>query len=258
MARSIAVAGKGGVGKTLISGMLVRHLSHNESAPVLAVDADSNSNLHEVLGVERGESVGSIREEMKRLAGDMPGGMSKPEFLEYKVATALSEEEGFDLLGMGRPEGPGCYCYANNLLRDVMRRLGNRYGHVIVDNEAGMEHLSRRLIPNMDLLLVISDPSLRGIETAFRLCRIPDEVETDVGAKALIVNRVPQGGLSAEARQRIERGPLPLLGCIPEDPEVMRCDQELGDFASLYPDSPFAHCVADLAARLGEVTEETR
>jgi CO dehydrogenase maturation factor len=239
------------VGKTLISGMLVRHLAHEGRGPVLAVDADANSNLHEVLGVERGESVGSIREEMKKLAGEMPGGMSKPEFIEYKVETALSEEQGFDLLVMGRPEGPGCYCYANNLLRDVMRRLAGRYDHVVVDNEAGMEHLSRRLIQDMDLLLVISDPSLRGIETAFRLCQIPDEVETHVGAKALVVNRVPNSGLSAEAKQRIQQGPIPLLGCIPEDADVMRCDQAAGNFASLYPDSPFARCVVDVAARLG-------
>ena len=256
MTRCIAVAGKGGVGKTLVSGMLVRHLVERDEGPVLAVDADANANLHEVLGLEPAESVGAIREEMKVLADQMPAGMTKGQFLEYKIETALSEGERFDLVRMGRPEGPGCYCYANNLLRDILGRVSERYSTVVLDNEAGMEHLSRRLLGSIDLLLIMSDPSLRGIQTAFRLSKVPDEVETRVARKALVINRVSPGGLSDAARRIIDEGPLELLGTLPEDPEVVRCDQELGSFASLGPDSVLARSVADVyAAYLGEQGE---
>ena len=251
MSFSIAIAGKGGVGKTLVCGMLARRMADVGAGPVLVVDADANANVNEVLGMPAGESVGAIREEMKCASGATSDGMTRAEFLEYKIERALSEGDGLDLLVMGRPEGPGCYCYANNLLRDILRRLADRYRYVVIDNEAGMEHLSRRLMQDLDLLLIISDPTLRGIDTAFRLSRVPEEVETRVGAKALLVNRVPQGGLSAEAERRIEDGGLRFLGSIPEDPEVTRCDQELGSLSSLYPDSVFARHVADIATRLG-------
>ena len=251
MSFSIAIAGKGGVGKTLVCGMLARRLVDVGAGPVLVVDADANANVNEVLGMPAGESVGAIREEMKSTAAEAPGGMTRAQFLEYKIETALSEGDGLDLLVMGRPEGPGCYCYANNLLRDLLRKLADRYRYVVVDNEAGMEHLSRRLMQDLDLLLIISDPTLRGIDTAFRLSRVPEEVETRVAAKALLVNRRPEGGLSAEAERRIEEGGLRFLGSIPEDPEVTRCDQELGGLSSLYPDSILARHVADIATRLG-------
>jgi len=245
----IAIAGKGGVGKTLIGGVLVRALA-DRGGPVLAVDADANANLHEVLDVAPGASVGAIREELKSLGGEVPGGMTKAQFIEYKVETALVEEDGFDLLVMGRPEGPGCYCYANNLLRDLLGRVADRYSHVVIDNEAGMEHLSRRLTGELDLLLIVSDPSLRGVATAQRLAAVPDEVETRVRAKALLVNRVPPTGLTAAVQRLIDDGALPLAGLIAEDPAVARCDQELGHYTTLFPDSGFARGVADLAAQL--------
>lgn len=251
MGYAIAIAGKGGVGKTLVGGMLARLLADAGVGPVLAVDADANSNLHEVLGMPAGESLGAIREEMKTMAGETAAQMTKAEFLEYKIETALSEGENLDLLVMGRPEGPGCYCYANNLLRAVLQRLADRYRFVVIDNEAGMEHLSRRLTQHLDLLLLISDPTLRGIDTAFRLSRVPDEVETRVSKKALLVNRVPDGGLSPAAQRRIQEGHLAHVGSIPEDPEVVRCDQQLGSLASLYPRSLLARSVAEIATELG-------
>lgn len=250
MSFSIAVAGKGGVGKTLVCGMLARRLADVGKGPVLVVDADPNANVNQVLGMPAGESVGAIREEM-RDQGARAGGMSKVEFLEYKIETALAEGENLDLLVMGRPEGPGCYCYANNLLRDLLRKVAERYRYVVIDNEAGMEHLSRRLTQDLDLLLIVSDPTLRGIDTALRLSRVPEEVETRISTKALLVNRTPPAGLSQEARRRIEQGPLRFLGSIPEDPEVTRRDQELGGLSSLYPDSILARHVADMATRLG-------
>ena len=248
MTFTIAIAGKGGVGKTLIGGLLVRHLAATTDGPVLAVDADANANLHEVLDVPKPDSVGSIREEMKQRG--VPDGMTKSDFLELKLEQSLSEEIGFDLLVMGRPEGPGCYCYANNLLRDLLGRLAGRYRHVVIDNEAGMEHLSRRLTRDLDLLLLVSDPSLRGVATAQRMARVPDEVETRVAAKALLVNRVPDEGLSPAVQQRIDSGDLPLVGTLPEDEQVARCDRELGSFASLHPDSRLAHVLAAMAQEL--------
>jgi len=251
MTRTVAIAGKGGVGKTLVCGLLARHLSEADGGALLAVDADPNANLHEVLGLARPESVGAIREELKATAADVPGGMSKGEFLEYKLEAALAEETGFDLLAMGRPEGPGCYCYANNLLRDLLRRLAGRYGRVLIDNEAGMEHLSRRLLADLDLLLVVSDPTLRGLSTAQRIATVPDEVETRVRAKGLLVNRVPEAGLSPQANELIEAGSLPLLGCLLDDPEVRRCDEGRAELTSLYPGSRLARAVAELAPSLG-------
>ena len=250
MTYRIAIAGKGGVGKTLIGGMLVRTLVGRDAGPVLAVDADANANLHEVLDVDAGPSVGAIREEMKLLGGEAPGGMTKAQFIEYKVETSLVEEDGFDLLVMGRPEGPGCYCYANNLLRDLLGRLSDRYRHVVIDNEAGMEHLSRRLTGDVDLLLIVSDPSLRGVATAQRMAQVPHEVETRVRSKALLVNRVPVTGLSTAVQRLIDEGSLPLVGAIAEDPAVARCDQELGHYTTLYPDSRFARGVADVTVQL--------
>ena len=249
--KTIAIAGKGGVGKTLISGLLARWLADQGDGPVLAVDADANANLHEVLGMEQGLSVGAIREELKQLAGQTPAGMTKAQFLEYKVETSLVEGETLDLLVMGRPEGPGCYCYANNLLRDILRRLAGHYRYVVIDNEAGMEHLSRRLMQSIDLLLLVSDPSLRGIHTALRLARVPEEVQTRVGRSALVVNRLRPGGLSEAARQLIEGGDLQLWGTLDEDAAVTRCDQQLPQsLVTLHPHSELARQVAELGASL--------
>ena len=142
--KTIAITGKGGTGKTTLAALIIRWLSKNRTKSVLAVDADSNVNLNEVLGVGLNATVGSIREEMKSLSGKLPGGMTKEQFLEYKIQAGLVETPDFDLLAMGRPEGPGCYCYANNLLRDILMTLSQNYEFTVIDNEAGMEHLSRR------------------------------------------------------------------------------------------------------------------
>ncbi|MEJ2244974.1 MAG: AAA family ATPase [Acidobacteriota bacterium] len=150
--KTIAIAGKGGTGKSTLSAVAVRWLSDNVSKAVLAVDADSNVNLNDLLGVDLEETVGSIREEMKEKVQALPGGMSKQQFLEYKIHSSIVETPEFDLIAMGRPEGPGCYCYANNVLRDVLKTLSGNYEYVIIDNEAGMEHLSRRTAENVDCL----------------------------------------------------------------------------------------------------------
>ena len=179
MGKLIAVTGKGGVGKTTISALFVRSMIKKGITPVLVVDADPNSNLNETLGLKVGETIGSIREEMaeRSSSGGLPGGMAKHEYLEMKVHECMIEAEGFDLVVMGRPEGPGCYCFANNVLRDVLKILGKQYPHIVVDNEAGMEHLSRRITTSIDHLIVISDPTLRGLLAVERIRELIEELK---------------------------------------------------------------------------------
>jgi CO dehydrogenase maturation factor len=186
-----AVAGKGGVGKSTVSAMLVRMLSERDV--VLAVDADPNSNLGQKLGTEVPGTVGQVREGLLGKGGQPPRDMSKQEYLKLKLREILAEGEGFDLLTMGRPEGPGCYCYVNNLLRVFVDQLMGSYPHVIIDNEAGMEHLSRRTAREMDLLILVSDPTAVGVATATRLSDLADELDLKVRRKVLLINGVRPG-----------------------------------------------------------------
>jgi CO dehydrogenase maturation factor len=174
--KTIAISGKGGTGKTTIAAMIIRWLADNRSHSILAVDADSTVSLNEVLGVVVPWTVGAVREEMRRLVSGLPGGMTKQQFLDYKIQSGLVETPDFDLVAMGRPEGPGCYCYANNLLRDILDTLSSNYDYVVIDNEAGMEHLSRRTAQGIDYLLMVSDPIVRGIRTAGKISRLLEEL----------------------------------------------------------------------------------
>ncbi len=187
----VAVAGKGGVGKSTISALLVRILSEDGSA--LAVDADPNSNLGQKLGVDVPGTIGKVREGLLTKQGQPPRDMSKQEYLRLKLREILAEGDTFDLLTMGRPEGPGCYCYVNNLLRVFVDQLMNGYRYVVIDNEAGMEHLSRRTARGMDLLLLVSDPTAVGVATAKRLSDLAEELELKVKRKVLLINGVRQG-----------------------------------------------------------------
>ncbi|NLX47714.1 MAG: AAA family ATPase [Euryarchaeota archaeon] len=186
-----AVAGKGGVGKSTLSALMVRLLS--EEAIVLAVDADPNSNLGQKLGTEVPGSVGQIRERLLSKGGQPPRDMSKQEYLKLKLREILVEGDGYDLLTMGRPEGPGCYCYVNNLLRVFVDQVMDSYPHVIIDNEAGMEHLSRRTAREIDLLILVSDPTAVGVATALRLSQLADELDLKVKRKVLLMNGVRPG-----------------------------------------------------------------
>jgi CO dehydrogenase maturation factor len=188
MTRVFALAGKGGVGKTTIGGMLVRYLVEEvKKGPVLAVDADPNSNLNEILGVAVHSTIGKAREDLKK---DVPTGMSKDTWIEYKVQEAVIEAGGFDLLVMGRPEGPGCYCAANSLAKKYIDALKSNYPFVVVDNEAGMEHMSRLVTQDVDVLYVVSDPTPRGILTVSRILSIIGELGLNIGKTEVIVNRV--------------------------------------------------------------------
>jgi CO dehydrogenase maturation factor len=225
MTVTIAVAGKGGTGKTTIAGLLVRHLVEREAGPVLAIDADPASNLNDVLGLPLERTVGDIREDTsdKARANQLEAGVAKQDLLDYEINASIVEGEGVDLLAMGRPEGPGCYCAANNMLRTIVDRVARSYDWVVIDNEAGLEHLSRRTTRDVDALLIVSDPTVRGLTTAGRVVTLIDELKTRVGAHYLIVNRAT-GGLTPELETAIEANGLNLLAVLPDDPEVARLD----------------------------------
>ena len=220
MGKLIAVTGKGGVGKTTISALLVRSMIQRGRTPILVVDADPNSNLNEALGLKVDDTIGSIREEMAERSGALPGGMAKHDYLEMKVQECLVEADGFDLVVMGRPEGPGCYCFANNVLRDVLKMIGKQYPHIVVDNEAGMEHLSRRITTSIDHLIVVSDPSLRGMLAVEWIRGLVKELKVSVGAMHLLINRV-HNGLPEGVSKRIDLLGVPLIGTIAEE-ELIR------------------------------------
>ncbi|HUL40124.1 MAG TPA: AAA family ATPase [Methanomassiliicoccales archaeon] len=184
----IAVAGKGGVGKSTLAAMLVRALHESTGKVVMAVDADPNSNLGEKLGLRPERTIGELREELLKNADSLPPGQSKQEYVEYQMHLATVEGKGFDLLSMGRPEGPGCYCYINNILRTFLDLAMDRYDYVVIDNEAGMEHLSRRTTRSMDLLLLVTDPTKVGMETASRLIALVKEMGLEVKKKMLVIN----------------------------------------------------------------------
>lgn len=221
--KTIAISGKGGTGKSTLSALIIRWLKENDHGPVLAVDADSNVNLNDLLGVRLEETVGAIREELKRSAHKLPGGMTKQEFLEYKIHASLVETRDFDLIAMGRPEGAGCYCYANNLLRDILKTLSNNYATIVIDNEAGMEHLSRRTTQSIDYLLIVSDPTVRGINAAKRISRLLFELDTRVGKKLFVLNKLKKS-IPDELKKTMEKLDMECFFSIPEDEELLRLD----------------------------------
>ncbi len=200
MSYFIAVTGKGGVGKTTTAALLIQRLIRRGKAPVLAVDADPNTCLDAALGVSVENTVGGIREEAREIAGKgMAGGIAKQHLLEMKIAETLVEAEDFDLIAMGRPEGPGCYCYANNVLKSVLTEISSQYPYVVLDNEAGLENLSRRLVRKVDLLIMISDPSQRGLETLGRLHALALEMDMQYDRLAILVNRLRRDELPQRA-----------------------------------------------------------
>lgn len=255
MAHVIAVAGKGGVGKTTLCGLLIQHLCESGKKPVLAVDADANSNLNEVLGVEAGPTLGQIREEMERAGMDVntpiPTGMPKPDYLKMRLNDALTEEDDFDLLIMGRSQGQGCYCYVNSLVQTQIQRLQNNYPYIVVDNEAGMEHISRGILPNMDTMILVSDCSRRGVEAAGRIADLVRECNMNPQTMGLIVNRAPEGKLNAGTEEEIKNQGLTLLGVVPHSDEVYEYDCDGRPTVSLPADSPVKKALQDIIAKLG-------
>jgi CO dehydrogenase maturation factor len=220
MTYSIALAGKGGTGKTTIAGLLIKYLVEKEETPILAVDADANANLNEVMGLEVEETLGGAREEMKQ---GVSMGMTKDVFMEMKIQEAVVEAEGFDLIVMGRPEGPGCYCAANTLLTQFLDKLINNYRYVVIDNEAGMEHISRLTTNNIEILLVISDATRRGIQAAKRIVTLTEELGLNIGKKMIVVNQAKDGQTEG-IENIVKEYQLTLLGIVPDDPHVREFD----------------------------------
>lgn len=223
MSFTIAVSGKGGTGKTTFAGMIIRYLLEKNRGPVLAVDADANANLNEVLGIEVKSTIGEMRELMKE-PDEVPTGMTKDVWFEYKVQEALTEAKGFDLLVMGRPEGAGCYCAANTLARKYIDMLTENYPYIVIDNEAGMEHFSRLTTRDVDLLFVLSDSSRRGIMTAARIRDLVRELKLNIKKDLLVLNRM-EGSLQQDTAEEIKQNRLDLAGVIPSDEEISRFDR---------------------------------
>ena len=220
MTYSIALAGKGGTGKTTIAGLLVKYLVEKGKTPVLAVDADANANLNEVLGLEVEETLGDAREEMKK---GFSNGMTKDLFIEMKTQQAVVESTGFDMIVMGRPEGSGCYCAANSLLTMFLDKLIDNYAYSVIDNEAGMEHISRLTTNDIEVLLVVSDPTRRGIQAAARIVELTEQLRLNIRRKLLILNQTREGQDEA-ILNAVKDYNLDLVGMVPEDLEVQEFD----------------------------------
>lgn len=239
MSYTVALGGKGGTGKTTIAGLLVRYMIRHGMKPVLAIDADSNSNLNDVLGIPLGETLADAREAMKT---DVPSGMTKDLYMEMKVEQSLVEGEGFDLIAMGHPEGAGCYCAANNLLSSLMDRLMKNYNYMVVDNEAGMEHFSRLTQKDVDLLLLVSDPSRRGLTAACRIADLVRGLPIRVSDMVLLVNQVeqepaawPEDVLKTFGEERVM--------ILPADALLARFDSEGKPTATLPDETPIVRAI---------------
>jgi len=236
--KTIAVAGKGGVGKTTTCGMMIDYLCKQKKGPILVVDADANSNLNEVLGVEIETTLGDIREEMAQaeLKGTVPKNMTKADYAEMKFSDALIEEDDFDMLVMGRTQGKGCYCYVNGVLKSQVDKYAKNYRTVVIDNEAGLEHVSRGTLPHVDVMLLVSDCSRRGIQAVARIRDMIRDLELKPAELHLIVNRAPGGALNPGVMEEIQKHDLPLLGVLPQDELVYQFDCD-GKPSSQVPDN---------------------
>ena len=250
---TIAVAGKGGVGKTTTCGMIIDYLCNKGKGPVLVVDADANSNLNEVLGVEVETSLGAIREEMAQaeLKGSIPKGMTKADYAEYKFNSALIEEDDFDMLVMGRTQGKGCYCYVNGVLKSQVDKYAKNYSYIDMDNEAGLEHVARGTLPHVDTMLLISDCSRRGIQAVARIAEMVEDMDLNPGQMGLIVNRAPGGVLEDGVKAEIEKHGLKLFGVLPHDEAVYRCDCNGEPSAKLPESDPMKSALKGIMANIG-------
>lgn len=249
MAFTIALAGKGGTGKTTLAGLVVRALGEAGARSILAVDADPNATLREALGVEVERSVGEITEEMLDTVENLPAGMTKRDWIDYNIQRYLVEADGFDLLEMGRPEGAGCYCYANNLVRECMDSLSRGYEYVVMDNEAGLEHLSRRTTRDVDALLLVSDPTLRGTRTVARLAALADELAIGVGYRAVVYNRATEP-LPAVLTDAAAEAGLDVLGVVPTDEGIVECDLAGEGLFEMDANAPALEAVRRIVARV--------
>lgn len=250
MGTTIVTAGKGGTGKTTIAALLTNLLS--QKGTVLAVDADPSTNLNLALGMPLEDTIGHVREEMAIAVkgGTYDDSVAKPDYIEMKIMESLVESEKIDLLAMGRPEGPGCYCAANSMLRTSIDRLGKNYDYVVIDCEAGMEHVSRQTTRDIDILLVVTDPTIRGVIAAGRMKPLMKEIRTHVGQIWLIVNRVV-GDLPDEIMAAVKENDLDMIASIPADPNLAALEIKGEPSINLPPDSPLQMGIREVANKLG-------
>jgi CO dehydrogenase maturation factor len=245
----VAVAGKGGVGKSTLSALLIKILAERTRTVVMAIDADPNSNLGDKLGMPVEHTIGELREDLLRKAEELSAGVSKHELVRYQMEMAKVEGSNFDLLTMGRPEGRGCYCYINNILRTFIDDAMNSYDYAVIDNEAGMEHLSRRTTKRMDVLIVVSDNTKLGVETAKRILALAKGMEIEVGRSVLVINRV-QGTVGETVRNEIEGAGFGSVVHLPYDRQVEELAADGSPVVQLDASSVFYRAVRELASTL--------
>jgi CO dehydrogenase maturation factor len=229
MARTIAVAGKGGTGKTTIAALMVQCLCESKQGPVLAVDADPDANLGTLLGVEPEKTLGDLREEILADIRNIPAGMAKADYVQAGLHQIVEEAVGFDLLTMGRGEGPGCYCSLNNLIRRFTEELAPSYRWLVMDNEAGLEHLSRRTTSGLDALVMVVTGNPISHTTAERIVRIADTLKNGIRQKYVIANTVSEEQIE-RVKERVAHVPARFVGTIPVDPAL---EEALFDTGSL-------------------------
>ena len=248
----IAVAGKGGVGKTTTCGMIIDYLCKQKKGHILVVDADANSNLNEVLGVEVETTLGDIREEMAQAEknGTVPPSMTKADYAEMKFSSALVEEDDYDMLVMGRTQGKGCYCFVNGVLKTQIDKYAKNYRYLVMDNEAGLEHVALFTLPHVDTLLLISDCSRRGIQAVARIAEMIDEMKLNPGQRGLIVNRAPDGVLDPGVKEESDKYHLELAGVLPQDETVYAYDCEGRPSSQVPDDAPVKKALAGIIKEL--------
>ncbi len=245
MAFTIALAGKGGTGKTTLAALIIGQLVKNGKGPVLAVDADANANLNEALGIEVNDTIAELIARVNNNLEPLPAGMTKDQYVAYKVHQSLAESDNVDLMVMGGPEGSGCYCFVNNLVRNFVYKLSNNYPYVVMDNEAGLEHLSRRTTQNVDILFVTSDASVRGVRSAGRIKKLVNSLALDVKKMYLVVSRVDDGSIES-LQEEIRRTGLDFIGAIPRDHQVFTYDLQGKPLVELPEDNPVVTAVKEI------------
>lgn len=243
----IAITGKGGVGKTTVSSLIIKQLVANGMTPVLAIDADPNSCLDAALGIKVEKTVGTAREEVKQeTQKGLSGGISKQDLLQVKIAESLVESTGFDMISMGRPEGAGCYCYANNVLKSVIAQISGQYPYVVLDNEAGLENLSRRIVQKVDVLILVSDPSNSGLETLNRLYSLANEMNIQYEKLLVIVNRMRSDTLPAKVDEIMAFTKADGVVGLPDDLEIASFAEKDQSFINLSKDNAVAAKIDEL------------
>jgi CO dehydrogenase maturation factor len=249
MTMTIALAGKGGTGKTTLAALLIRTLAKRNGHSILAIDADPSTNLNLALGLPLARTVGDIREELlvEVQSGQVATGMPRQDYLNYHLRMSIEEGDAVDLLAMGRPEGPGCYCPVNHMLRQIVDGLAEHYDYIVIDNEAGMEHLSRRTTKDVDLLLIVTDPTIRGIKAAEGILALAGELDINIKRTVLVVNRVVGNELPQPLLDAIKKMDVELAGVVPADPNVSEFDAWGRPLVELESDSPIVVSVGQIA-----------